>query len=157
MTAVPVSSAAWLGAVRQMIAAHNGRGAFAVVFPDYRPDLVLSLAHEFDFQHFDFRAEIMAPLAWQASRLELDDLDHNLQARLGRSGLVAQNVEALLATKAEDARRAWLLEFLERGYPAPVIVPIVLYPESLPCGHGRTSRVQPADLPTQSLLSRFAC
>lgn len=155
--AIPEASADWLEAVRQMIAVHSGHGAFVVVFSEYRPDLVRNLAYDLGFEHLDFRAEIMAPLAWQASCLELDDLDRTLQERVGRIGLLAQNVEALLATKADAARRAWLLDFLGRGYAAPVIVPIVLYPDSLPCGHARICEVHPADLPSQSLLSRFVC
>ena len=150
----PQAFSDWSQPVRELLDA-DPSGAFAVVFPEYRPELVKALAHDLDLDYFDFRSEIMAPLGWQASTLELADLDRELGQRSEQGGLVAQNVEALLSTKDRPSREAWLSDLLRRRYPAPVLVPVVLYADALAAGRHRVCVLVPGDLPEPSPLMRL--
>ncbi len=75
------------------------------------------------------------------------------QARKG--DVLVLNTESLLASKRAEARRAWLKDFIARAWPAAVLAPIVLFPDEVPAENARQTRIDAAELPETTLLTRF--
>ena len=146
----------WTRPIDAMIRGHGSRGGFVVVFPEYRPDQCLALAHTLDLPCFDFRQQVMSDHGWEADRLEFADLDAILTELATAQGGLVNNVESLLSTKDVDAGAQWLQQFLAAPWPRPLIIPIVIYTQGLPPGHGRVHCVSDVDLPAQSFLNRLA-
>lgn len=148
--------APWIAPIARMIATEGGTGAYFVVMPGYRPELVTVLAEGLGMAFMDFRAEHMRPLGWEAGRMPLAALTDSIRQRCGPEGLVVQNAEALLATKEAGERRDWLEAMVREAWPGPVVVPIAIFEADLPKIAGRAHRVDADDLPQESLLVRLA-
>ncbi len=59
----------WLQQIDSMLRAHNRRGGFLVALPEYRPELAQTIATRLGLTFFDFRADILIPQGWAASRV----------------------------------------------------------------------------------------
>ena len=145
----------WYRPVAAMLAANGHAGGFVVRFAEYRPDLVEGLAAALGLGLRDCRAEILAPLGWEAGRLPLAALDAWLDRVTARGGIVAQNVEALLAAKPEAEQQAWLAALLGAGRPVPVVVPIVVLERALPRASPRIVSLAADEVPELTLLRRL--
>lgn len=147
----------WIGRFAAWLDSRPAGAVVAAVFPEYRPDLVESLAAALGAEHLDFRREVMMPLGWKASSLSAGSL---LEAagrplQLGRD-VVMQNAEALLSLMPGGQRQAWLANALALRHPARLILPMALYAEDLPAGHCLVHTFEGADLPEALLLSRLS-
>lgn len=140
----------------RLFEAHNRRGGFLLQLPEYRPDLAHRLAHSLDLTFFDYRVEVMSELGWNAHSLSLDDLDKTLIERATAGGLVAQNVEALLATKSVESRTEWLQRFVDRPWPHLVLVPLCVFAHEAPRAHSHCYECAADMLPAQSFIGRLA-
>jgi hypothetical protein len=145
----------WYRPVAEMLAAQGNAGGFVVRFAEYRPDLVQGLAGALGLGLRDCRAELLAPLGWEAGRLPLAELDAWLGRTAATGGIVAQNVEALLAAKPEAEQRAWLAALLASDRPVPVVVPIVVLERVLPSASPRVVALAADAVPELTLLRRF--
>lgn len=145
----------WYRPVAAMLAANGHAGGFVVRFAEYRPDLVEGLAAALGLGLRDCRAEILAPLGWEAGRLPLAALDAWLDRVTAGGGIVAQNVEALLAAKPEAEQQAWLAALLGAGRPVPVVVPIVVLERALPRASPRIVSLAADEVPELTLLRRL--
>ena len=146
----------WTLAIEALIREHHSRGGFIVVFPEYRPDQCLALAHALDLPYFDFRQQVMSAHGWDADRLGFADLDATLDDLAATQGGVVNNVEALLATREIDAGARWLRRFLATPWTRPLIAPIAIYTQEVAADHARVHTVNDGDLPAQSFLNRLA-
>lgn len=146
----------WLSPVAATLDRHDRAGGFLVVLPAYRPDLSRVMASALDLQFVDFRAEVMARAGTQAARLPLDELDAAARSPGDAPGIVLHNAEALLACKPADARAAWFSALQERGCGPARIVPVTIFAHELPVRAPRLVRLEPNDLPAESLLMRLA-
>lgn len=146
----------WVQPIAENILNNQSRGGFLVVFPQYRPDLFVALAHHLGLKAFDYRSEVMSPLGWDADQLSLDDLDITLHERASQGGTVVNNVEALLSTKGIDECETWMGEFLRKDWAHALLVPIVINAAQAPIGHQRVHRIPDEALPEQSFISRLA-
>ncbi len=149
------SDETWLQLVRSTLDGQGSRCGYIVCFPEYRPDLVLGMAEALGLAHFDFRREVMSHLGWHAGTLQLADLDRAIAERARGSGVVVQNAEALLSTKAEGLRRGWLEDFVAAPWPNVVVLPLALYATAAPERHPRVVAFDARDLPEPTLLSRL--
>ncbi|MEA3409944.1 MAG: hypothetical protein U9R74_00190 [Pseudomonadota bacterium] len=145
----------WLEPFLECVRGHGSTGPFLLCLPEYRPDLARTVADVLGCEFFDYRAEVMAPLGWQAHELSLDDLDDVLKQRADIGSVAAFNIEALLATKSAVERRGWLERFVETSYSAMVVIPLSIYVDDAPVGLGRVTFVD-SRLPEQSFLNRLA-
>lgn len=145
----------WYRPVAAMLAANGHAGGFVVRFAEYRPDLVEGLAAALGLGLRDCRAELLAPLGWEAGRLPLAALDAWLDRVTAGGGIVAQNVEALLAAKPEAEQQAWLAALLGAGRPVPVVVPIVVLERALPRASPRIVSLAADEVPELTLLRRL--
>jgi hypothetical protein len=146
----------WLECVRTRVEAHHNRGGFLIVFPDYRPDLIKQMAHGLGLEFIDIRAELMAPLGWEAHSLALAAVDNLLRQRTTETGVVAHNSEALLATKTRHERETWLQAVVADDRPHPLLVPITLFATEI--ASSSTDRIcvlEPEHLSEQTLISRL--
>ncbi len=150
------STSIWLQPFIERVNAHHRRGGFILSLTEYRPDLARHVAHELGARFFDYRADVMAKLGWEAHTVSLLDLDQTLEAQSGNSGLVAFNVEALLATKPEAERTRWLTKFLQMQFIHPVIVPLCIFDHESLTSQPRYYAVPLEALPQQSFLNRLA-
>ena len=146
----------WTQPIDAMIRGHASHGGFVVVFPEYRPDQCLALAHALDLPCFDFRQQVMSAHGWEADRLEFADLNATLSGLATAQGGLVNNVESLLSTKEVGARRQWLKQFLSTSWARPLLIPITIYAQELPPGHERVHCISDVDLPEQSFLNRLA-
>lgn len=150
----------WLGPVAACLEAHAWRGGFCVALPAYRPDLSRIMAAALALRFIDFRAEFMAKAGWQAGGLPLSQLDAAAETAAvsldGLRGVVLHNAESLLAAKPAEARKAWLASHVQREAGPAVLVPVTIYAHELADTAARTVRLQPGDLPPESLLMRLA-
>lgn len=146
----------WLKTVKNVIDQHQGEGCFQILFSEYRPDLTHAMAHSFDLQFYDYRAEKMNAAGWDAGKISLDELTSALHNISIKSGLVAHNVEALLSTKSEFERKNWLAEFFSMDWPNMIILPISLYQTETLTTHSRICDLQHIALPKESFLMRLA-
>ncbi len=152
-----MNTAPWQKLVLDALANVAADRCVVVVFPEYRPDLVEQMARTSKLVHLDFRRERMAPLGWNAAELPLDALDDAaLSAMSDGRGVVLQNVEALLATRSREDRRAWFTRTLERSWPARLVLPVTLFATDLPAGDGRVIVLSHGSLPEEKVLSRLA-
>ena len=149
----------WMTLVATAVKAGGCSGAFLVVFPIYRPDLVGEMARAMSYAHFDFRSERMMPLGWRAAELSLDFLEdaaRNHPDAGSAPGLVLHNAEALLATRTADERRRWLAAVCDWPTPRPILVSAAVFIDDLPPAGPRVVHIDGAAMPQQSLLMRLA-
>ena len=130
-----VSDANWLEVVAEHHATRGATGAGIVLFPRYQPELAMRLAEHLGLEFFDLRQDYMQQFGVAADRTSLGALDRELQERAAQTGFVCHNIEALLAVKSEDERRAWLNRFLEASWPSPVVLPITVFQGDVPEDH----------------------
>ena len=146
----------WMAPVERVLEAVAGRGGAIVWLPEYRPELLEAIAEHFGLTFRDFRRERMAPLGWQATRLELADLDAFLAEATRDGPALVHNVEALLATRHARERVRWFTQFLARHRKHAVLIPVVLFGDEIPADDRRVARLDPAAVPPASLLLRLA-
>lgn len=156
MTAAGAVRMPWIQPLAAWIEAAGSRGGFFIAFHEYRPSLATALADDLCLGFLDFRAEHMRALGWEAGRLPLGCLTEVIGARAASGGVVVHNAEALLAAKPAEDRQAWLAEFERTPWPSLVLLPVVLFQADLPPASPRLYRVDPDDLPSETLLSRLA-
>ncbi len=145
----------WLARIEQRLDRHGRRGGFLLSLPDYRPELIDVVAGRLGLDLCDFRAEVMAPLAWRASALPLRALDRTIEERCHGRGLILHNAEALLATKPAADRRAWFDAHLARPGPGAALVPLVLFADDVVNAGDRLIAFGADQLPDPTLLIRL--
>jgi hypothetical protein len=145
----------WYSPLERAIAKAAGEGAFIAGFPEYRPDLVCQLADGLTLQMHDFRQEVMLPAGANAPHLPLQTVDEFVEEHTAAGGLILHNGEALLSTKPETERAAWLSRFLARPWPTVVVLPIVLFLADVDPDHPNVVRFDAESLPELSLLMRL--
>lgn len=146
---------AWLRPLTDLVARQQHQGSVLLTMPDYRPDLNRVIADSQGFTFFDLRAEILMPLGWDAAKVTVAQLTDALAERARDGGLMAHNVEALLATKEPLERQDWFEQFLEYGWPHPVIVPLFLFIQDAPLLNPQVLHLAEKDLPAETLLGQL--
>jgi hypothetical protein len=146
----------WLDTFQVVYKQQQGKGGFEVLFPEYRPDLSRALAYNLGLEFYDYRLEKMLSKGWGASEITLDSMTETLWNEAKHIGLVAHNVEALLATKTADERQQWLLNFVSIDWPNPVIIPLAIYPSDTPSSLARVCDLALLEFPKESFLMRLA-
>lgn len=146
---------AWLQPLADLVGEQRGQGGILLIMPDYRPDLTLLIADRLGLTFFDLRADVLMPLGWDAAKVTLDQLTHSLAERSRDGGVLAHNVEALLATKEPAARRDWLERFSSDPWSHPVIVPLFLFSKEAPTSGPNVLHMAEADLPEETLLGQL--
>lgn len=146
----------WLAAVQATFEQHQEQGAFQVLFPEYRPDLSHALAHHLELGFYDYRKEKMLSEGWEAGNISLEEMTRTLREESEKNGLVAHNIEALLATKTEQQRRQWLADCLESEWPNPVVMPLSIYQSETLRGNPRICHLELDEFPKESFLMRLA-
>ena len=147
----------WVQSVFDWYASVPVHAACIVAFPGYRPDLVRTLSNGLNAVQIDFRAQCMAPLGWQATTLPLSAIDKTaVDAMQSGRDIVLQNVEALLASVAKEARVAWLANALEATWPQRLVLPLTLYAHEIrEQADALLFDLASASLPEESLLERL--
>lgn len=146
----------WLTAFRNWLGATQS-SAVAVCFPSYRPELVMSLATELGYSHFDFRRACMAPLGWNAGTLPLASIAEAITGEMASGQpIVVQNVEALLAVHPPQARKECLADLLNRSWPQRLVIVLALYAADVPPGAPNAFAFHPSQMPEETLLVRLA-
>ena len=143
----------WLAIIEQHYEDTGKSGGSIVLFPRYRPDLCVQLAHHLGLRFFDYRAEEMQPLGQEAGSLSLEQLDKSLRTRAQMSGIVSHNVEALLCVKPESERRAWLRSFVDADWPNPIFLPITVFQADAPDEHPRVCDLELLKMPAERLAA----
>ncbi|HIP52951.1 MAG TPA: hypothetical protein EYH03_02940 [Chromatiales bacterium] len=138
-----------------LTARNGGRGCYLVLMPEYRPDISKAFAQRLGLEMFDYRAEVMAPYGMEAHKIPLADLTDRLQQETAHTGILAHNVEALLATKPETERRKWLSDCLLADWPQPLLLVLSIFPDDAPTESGRVLDLRDLDFEDQSLISRL--
>lgn len=146
---------AWITPIADLVERHSARGGFLVIMPEYRPDLSKALAYNLDLGFFDVRAQLLTPLGWNAHAYTLPALDAEIGSRTKDQGLLLHNMEALLATKAEHERRAWLWNTIENDWPSPVMIVLAVFGHEAPADHPRVHAVARAAMPEQTTVGRL--
>ena len=146
----------WQTPIVESVKQHPSGKCLFVFMPEYRPDLVKSIASSFDLEFYDYRLDKMAPLGQAAGTLSLAELTKTLQKKTQKKGIVAFNVEALMATKNEEQRIDWLDSMLESPWPHTLLIPLVIFHQDAPAGHNQVSDLLLTTLPEQNLVSRLA-
>jgi len=145
----------WLAQMSEFVASMGARGGALLVLPEYRPDLAKAVAHRLTLRFYDFRAEDMVPKGAQASAVGLDALNAVLTQLSVDGGAVVFNVEALLATKTSEQRRAWIEGFVRTDWSGLLLVPMTLFAQEAAVVTDRALHLQAEDLPTQGIISRM--
>ncbi len=145
----------WLKRVEHCVKQH-ANGGFLVLFPDYRPDLCMAMSNGLGLDFYDYRKEEMLKQGLAAGSIPLDAVTKSLHRRAQHSGMVAQNVEAALATWPAADRARWFNSFLTRAWPGTVIVPCALFQSDAPQGHPNICDLQNVEMPGLSYLMRLA-
>lgn len=152
----------WLDTVTSFYDQHDKNGGFQILFPSYRPDLSKALSHYLGLEFYDYRQEIMQPLGWEANQLTLEEMTNTLIEKAdqaneeGKKGIVAHNIESLLATKNEDERKQWLTDFLAIESDYPIILPLAIYQGETAEKHSRLCDIELLHFPEQSFIMRLA-
>jgi hypothetical protein len=146
----------WLDLVKEVYERHHAKGAFQILFPEYRPDLSLALANFLDLKFFDYRESTMLSEGWNAGNINLDSMTKTLMNESRKSGLVIHNTEALLCTKSQHERRQWLAEFFSIDWPNVIILPITIYQADTLEDHPRICDIELIQFPRQSFLMQLA-
>ena len=146
---------AWLQPLTDLLARQQHQGGILLTMPDYRPDLIRVIADSLGFTFFDLRAEILMPRGWDAAKVTIDQLTDELAERALDGGVIAHNVEALLATKEALVRQGWLEQFLGQRWPHPVIVPLFLFIGDAQLLSPQVLHLAEKDLPSETLLGQL--
>jgi hypothetical protein len=143
----------WLTIIEQHYQNTEKSGGSIVLFPRYRPDLCMQLAHHLGLGFYDYRAEEMQQQGQDAGSLTLEQLDKSLCSRAQMSGIVSHNIEALLCVKPETERRAWLRSFLNADWPNPIFLPITVFQADAPDEHSRVCDLELLKMPAERLAA----
>ena len=146
----------WIDPFIKTYHAYSEAGGFQILFPDYRPDLAKMIASTLGLRFYDYRLEKMLEKGWEASSISLKEMTQTLINESKQGGLVAHNVEALLATRSQQERQAWLYNFFKTDWPNPVILPLAIYQSEAPCLQPRVCDLELEDIPEESFLMRLA-
>ena len=139
----------WFSPVLTAIDANARSGGYIVAMSDYRPVLIQVVADKCGLMLRDFRAEILKPKGWEAFATPLSELDEYID----EGGGMIMNAEALLSTKSNNERAAWLSRFTLRTGPV-AIVPLVVFAIDVPPSP-RKVVLDPTTLPEETLLTRL--
>ena len=152
----------WLSTIKTVFEKHQGQGAVQVLFPEYRPDLAHAVANYLGLGFYDYRKEKMLSEGWNAGNITLEEMTQTLMnemAGLSENGLLAYNIEALLATKPEEQRQQWLAGCLDQNkidWPKAIVLPLSIYQSDTVAGHPRVCNLQFDEFPKESFLIRLA-
>ncbi len=138
---------------------HYGHGSahcHLVLYAEYRLDLARQLADETGLVFRDFRREVLSEYGKQAHEQPLSLLDQAVIEQGDRAGAVIANAEALLATRPEQERRAWLAAIVDQPFAYPLLMPLALFGKETPPAHPRVIDLRERPLPEQSLINRLA-
>lgn len=146
----------WLNKITKYYKKQDTVNAFQVLFPQYRPDLSLMLAHHLNLKFFDYRASIMQSEGWNADQITLDSMTNSLLHESKKTGLVVHNIEALLCTKSKAERKQWLADFFSIDWPNPIIIPIAIYQSDTLKNHPCICDIEHIQFPEQSFVMQLA-
>jgi len=146
----------WLERVDKHMKRQKAGSGTILLFPGYRPDLCMALSNHLGLDFYDFRKEEMLEKGWGAGSIPLESVTESLLARSRQSGIVAHNVEAVLATRPEAERAGWFESFLTRTWPNTVIVPSAVFQPDVPREYGNVCDLEWMEMPEQSYLIRLA-
>jgi len=132
----------WLEAVEKHFKGQGPNTGSIVLFPGYRPELCAEMAQHLGLELYDYQKEAMAPLGVKADSINFFDLNNTLREKAGTGGIVSHNVEALLSTKPELERRAWLRAFLDTDWPNPIVLPITVFQNDAPAEHPQVCDIE---------------
>ncbi len=146
----------WLRIIKEHFERHGTKGAFQILFPEYRPDLARALAHYLEIEFYDYRKSSMLSRGWDAGKISLEEMTRTLLQESEKSDLVIHNIEALLGTKEEAERKQWLTDFFSIKWPNTIILPLAIFQSDTPEGHPRVCDIELVQLPRQSFLMQLA-
>lgn len=146
----------WLDKINDLYKQYDAKGAFQILFPEYRPDLSLMLANHLGVKFYDYRASVMLSEGWDAAQISLAAMTHSLFTEAEKSGLVIHNCEALLCTKSEQERQQWLADFFSIDWPNPVILPLTIYQSDTIKAHDRICDIEHIQFPKQTFIMQLA-
>jgi len=146
----------WLSLIKEHFDQHEAKGAFQILFPEYRPDLSLALANYLELDFYDYRKSSMLSRGWDAGKISLEDMTSTLLNESKKSALVIHNIEALLVTKSERERKQWLTDFFSIDWPNTIVLPIAIFQSDTPEGHPRVCDIELVQFPRQSFLMQLA-
>lgn len=145
----------WLVRVTNFFSAAQTSAGLLLLLPEYRPDIISRLSAVLQVPIFDFRASVMAARSWDAHTITLDELQSSLLGQAEASPLIAFNIDALLATKSQAQRLAWVDTFLATSFRNRVIVALTIYADEVSADSTRILRIQSGELPEQGILHRM--
>ena len=143
----------WLADVERFFSETGGHDGSIVLLPRFNPELMTRLADHVGLAFFDYQAEVMAEFGPEATSITLEQLTERLRSRAEEGGIVSHNVEALLCTKPEPERRAWLQAFLDIDWPNPILLPIAIFQADVPSEHGKVCDLELHKVPRQTEFS----
>ena len=132
----------WLEVVNDHFKKQDPNAGSIVLFPGYRPELCVEMAERLGLEFYDYQKEAMAPLGAKADSINFFDLNNALREKAASGGIVSHNVEALLSTKPELERRAWLRAFLDMEWPNAVVLPLTVFQSDAPTGHPQVCDIE---------------
>lgn len=149
------STSSWSDTIAGFAARLGGRGGLIISFPEYRPDLAKAVANRLSLDFFDYRADEMSQHGAEAGKIPLQSLDASLQSRASQRGILAFNVEALLATKDEETRKRWIEQFVHTDWPNLIVLPIAIFNDDALESSERLIILNADELPEQGVISRL--
>ena len=152
MSAQPTS---WMTPLLDLTTSLGNAGGLIVALPTYRPDLAKAIAYRLEMRFFDFREEVMSRHGAAAGAIPLVALDHCLHGLASAGGAAVFNVDALLSTKTEDERKAWLERFVRTQWPTLILLPLTLFADDARTLTDRVFVPDGDELPQQGIVSRL--
>lgn len=146
----------WLDLINEVYVHNGAKGAYQILFPEYRPDLSLVLANFLGLEFFDYRQSTMLLEGWNAGKIELDSMTGTLLNEAKKSGLVVHNIEALLGTKSQLERRQWLADFFSIDWPNVIIIPLAIFQADTLKDQPRVCDIEHIQFPKQTFLMQLA-
>lgn len=134
---------------------NDNQGCIMILMPEYRPDLTKAFAHHLSLPLFDYRSEVMSEKGLEAHRISLPDLTETLRAECQPNGVLAFNIEALLAAKPDSERKQWLSSALDFPWPGLLILPLAIFTADVSTADKRVLDLRDSRFEEQSLTNRL--
>ncbi|MCG7970363.1 MAG: hypothetical protein JBO36_06855 [Candidatus Thiodiazotropha taylori] len=146
----------WIKIIAKQLAKKKEWSGLIVAFPEYRPDLLKTLANELNYSFYDYREAEMAPLGMKAAELTLAELDRTLYKTIQAGPTVLHNIESLLLSKQNQSVITWLTEFSTKPWGHNVVLPVVILADvALNLQPDAVVDLTQTTFPEQSLISRL--
>ncbi|MGV6817119.1 MAG: hypothetical protein ACWA44_07585 [Thiotrichales bacterium] len=146
----------WKGKIETFLKNHPENQGVALFLPEYRPDIARAIAFEFNYVFADFRQEVMAAKGLQAHETTINELTSYLIRKVQAHPVLAFNIEALLATKSDYDRGAWLESFLQQDWKHRILLPLVIFHGEVARYPGATIDLTDQQFADQKLINRLA-